>query len=67
MAYDIQKHLSSKHCTTCHGEGDGFKCPKCGYTTVHYDPLHFNQCKEKSMVQVKCKKCGEAESNCKCV
>ena len=63
MTYDIEKHLSSKHCSTCHGEGDGFKCPKCGYVTTKYDPLHFNKCDEKSMVQVKCKKCGEAENH----
>ncbi len=67
MAYNLSKHLSSKHCAKCHGEGDGFKCPKCGYTTSFHDPLHFNKCEERSMVQVKCKKCGEAESNCKCI
>ena len=67
MVYNRSKHLSSKHCSVCHGDGDGFKCPKCGYTTAQHDPLHFNNCKEKSMVQVKCKKCAEAESNCKCL
>ncbi len=67
MAYNITKHLSPKNCSTCHGEGDGFKCPKCGYTTAQYNPLHFQACDEKSMVQVRCKKCREAESNCKCL
>lgn len=67
MPFNIAKHLSSKHCSKCHGEGDGFKCPKCKYATASYDPLHFNECNEKAMVQVKCKKCSEAESNCKCV
>ena len=66
MAYNIEKHLSSKHCSKCHGEGEGFKCPKCGYTATQHNPLHFQECREKSMVQVKRKKCAEAESNCKC-
>ena len=67
MVYNPATHLSSKHCGVCHGDGDGFKCPKCGYTAVFFYPLHFNKCAEKSMMQVKCQKCGEAERNCKCV
>lgn len=67
MVFNIEKHLSSKHCSTCHGEGDGFKCPKCGYTKALHDPLHFSECREKSVMEVRCKKCKEAESNCTCL
>ncbi len=65
--HDIATHISSSHCTRCHGEADGFKCPRCGKTSAHYDPDHFRTCPEKGKLRVKCKKCGQAEDTCACV
>ncbi|MBI4992294.1 MAG: hypothetical protein HZB99_03680 [Candidatus Harrisonbacteria bacterium] len=57
---------SSKHCDLCGGEGEGFRCPKCGEAASVFDPAHWQKCKDGAMMQVRCKKCKEAESNCKC-
>lgn len=64
--HNVLKHASSAHCTRCHGEGDGFKCPKCGKTSAFYDPDHFRNCAEKAKMRVKCKQCQQAEDNCTC-
>ena len=61
-----QEYYSSKHCDICLGDGDGFKCPKCGEVAAAFDASHRMKCPGEGMMQVKCKKCGEAESNCKC-
>ncbi|MEK7169808.1 MAG: hypothetical protein AAB767_00800 [Patescibacteria group bacterium] len=65
--HSVLHHVSSSHCSRCHGEGEGFKCPKCAATATHYDPDHFRNCGEKGKMRVKCKKCGQSEDNCTCV
>jgi len=67
MHHDATKHASPNHCSRCHGESDGFKCPKCGKIAAAYDPDHFRQCPEKAKMRVTCKKCQQAEDNCTCV
>lgn len=66
MHHDVVKHVSSEHCTRCHREGAGFKCPKCGQEGDHYDPDHFRSCPHGAKMRVKCKACGKAEDNCTC-
>lgn len=66
MHHDAMKHASPNHCSRCHGEGDGFKCPTCGVAVALYDPDHFRKCPEKAKMRVKCRKCGQAEDNCTC-
>ncbi len=58
--------ISSKHCMRCGGEGDGFRCPRCGVSSAQFNPDHFRDCRERSMMQVRCKECGEAETKCRC-
>lgn len=66
MIIDYKKLVSKEHCTLCHGEGDGFKCAKCGQTSDKHDPNHWRKCEKEGKMQVKCKKCGEAEQKCSC-
>lgn len=66
MHHDVVKHASSEHCTKCHGESAGFKCPACGQEADHYDPDHFRSCANGAKMRVKCKVCGKAEDNCAC-
>jgi len=61
-----QHIASSKHCSFCGGEVDGFKCPECGMTSSRHDPDHFRNCPSGGKLKLKCKKCGEAETNCAC-
>jgi len=64
--HDIKNRISGDICSRCGGEAPGWKCSKCGYASSHFDPLHWRQCAYGGKVQAQCKKCGEAEDNCKC-
>ncbi len=64
---NIKDVISAKTCSRCGGEADGWKCPKCGRTSDRYDPLHWQQCQYGGKLRARCKKCGEAEDNCKCI
>jgi len=66
MSHDFVKHASPKHCTRCHGDADGFKCPQCGHRGAQYDPFHWQKCQGEGKMRVKCKTCQEAEDDCKC-
>ncbi|WKZ26282.1 MAG: hypothetical protein QY304_02720 [Candidatus Paceibacterota bacterium] len=57
---------SSKHCSTCGGEVDGFKCPECKITSAVFDPSHWRACINAGKMKLKCKKCGMVEINCTC-
>ena len=60
------EYYSLRHCDLCRGEGDGFKCPKCGAIEDRFSSSHKLKCTKGGVLQVRCKKCGEAESNCRC-
>ena len=66
MVHDMEKHISSKYCTRCHGEADGFKCAKCGKTAAVYDPLHWKNCGGGGRMRARCKACQESEETCTC-
>ncbi len=66
MEQNTKNLISSKICSHCGGEADGFKCPKCGLVSAVFDPLHWRNCTGGGKLQAKCKKCGEAEDNCRC-
>lgn len=57
---------SSKICSSCGGEVDGFKCPKCGEETKQYDPNHWRKCHKEGRLKLKCKSCGKSEIDCRC-
>jgi len=67
MQQNIIDVVSSKKCSKCGGEAEGWKCPKCGMESSQYDPLHWRTCPQGGKIKVKCKKCGQAEDNCTCV
>jgi len=64
MEQDRKSVISSKICSKCGGEAEGWKCAQCGQTGDRFDPFH--QC-GGGKFQPKCKKCGQAEDNCTCV
>ena len=63
---NIIQHITNDECNGCGGATDGYKCPKCGRDSSYYEPFHFKSCKEEAKMRAKCKKCSEAEDNCKC-
>jgi hypothetical protein len=63
---DIKNVISSKHCSVCGGETEGFKCPECGTEKSNFDPMHWRNCAKGGKMQAKCKTCNESETNCQC-
>ncbi|OGZ34900.1 MAG: hypothetical protein A2174_00315 [Candidatus Portnoybacteria bacterium RBG_13_41_18] len=63
MDRNIKNIISSKICSHCGGETDGWRCAVCGQEAAQYDPLH--KC-GGGKFQPKCKACGQAEDNCTC-
>lgn len=66
MPQDIRNIISSKKCSKCGGEAQGWKCPQCGLETEHFDPLHWRECARGGKMKARCKACGQAEDNCTC-
>jgi len=66
MPQNVQHLISSKICSHCGGEVDGWKCSKCGLAPDHFDSMHAKECAAGGKLQLKCKACGQAEDNCTC-
>lgn len=57
---------STEHCAACGGEVDGYKCPGCGKSSANFDHDHFRNCPKETKMKLKCKACGNAETECGC-
>lgn len=63
------KHVniaSSKNCSACGREVDGFKCLECDHIAKQHDHDHFRNCPSGGKMKLKCKVCGMVENNCTC-